>query len=230
MHHFDLVPMRRRDPAAQLAAAKRGNGHDKGRTFHFVAQRQRQWRIKLFWAMHSEAVARTAKAARQQGDGGRIGAEMGMQVRDAQITAPPGDIGGLNQVDQVAQAPPGANRPARTPRTTTQGKDQCPNALGRMGDPPHKRRAKQPPHPHFQHMFGAKILGNVARIDQRISVRAHGKAVNGHCNTFQRLNLAPDKGVRGTRIGVDQIGKLHLAPKVLRTNYAELAARLWPFC
>ena len=98
-----------------------------------------------------------------------------------------------------------------------------------MGGEPHKRRAKQLHHPHFQHMFGAKILGNVARVHQSISVRAHGKAVNGHCNTFQRLNLAPDKGVRGTRIGVDQIGKLHLAPKVLRTNYAELAARLWPF-
>ena len=179
--------------------------------------------------MHGKAVAGAAKRANQKGDRGRIGAEMGMQMRNAQITAAPGDVGGLNQVDQVAQATPGASRPARAPRTTAQGKHQCPNALGRMGDPPHKRRANQPRRPHFQHMYGAKILSDVARVHQSIAVRAHGKAVNGHRNTFQRLNLAPDKGVRGTRIGVDQIGKLHLAPKVLRTNYAELAARLWPF-
>jgi hypothetical protein len=67
-----------------------------------------------------------------------------------------------------------------------------------------------------------------AGIDQPAAVRPHGKAVNLPVHPLKRLNLAPDEGVRGLGIGVDEIGKFHGAPQaVQRKLRMDWGAGLW---
>ena len=65
-----------------------------------------------------------------------------------------------------------------------------------------------------QQMLGAIQFRLILRVDQRLGVGAHGKAVDLPSQPLQSRNLAPDEAVRGTRIGVDQIGKLHEDPRI----------------
>jgi hypothetical protein len=192
-HDMQAWPVRGIDPAAQLAAAKAGNGDGEGGPFDLGAQRQGQRRVEFLGAMGGKAERRAVHFARQHGDRGGVGAEMGVQMGQTQRAGPPRNMRRLDQIDQVTQAAPGAGRAARPVRPAAQCQPQRAKRLARATDHPAQGRRQQT-QAQRQHMFGARRLGDVGRIDQRNRMGADGKAVNGVAQPFQRLNLAAHEG------------------------------------
>lgn len=127
-----------------------------------------------------------------------------MQMRDAQVIAAACDDGGFGKVDQMQQA-------LVCTRTAGEGKTQGGETVAWAADHPGQRGLGNLPWPTDQDMFGACIFGDIGGVDQLSSGRAHGKAVHIPAQPLQRLDFAADEAVRGTRVGVDEIGEFHEA-------------------
>ena len=168
----------------------------------FFGQGEGCGRVELFGAMGGKAEGWAAEGCGEHGDGGGIGAEMGMDMREAKGLAAGGEIGGLDEVDQVFQPARPGTRPARA---AAQGAFQGREDRGGVMPHPAQGCCQQAVGGGLQDMFGLRVFGQIGGIDQCAPVRAHGKAVDRDAPAFERLYLAADKAVRGAGVGVDEI-------------------------
>jgi hypothetical protein len=67
-------------PAAELAASEGADRHREGGAARLFAEAERGRRVELLGAVRGEAVARAAERVDQHRDGGRVGAEMRVQM------------------------------------------------------------------------------------------------------------------------------------------------------
>src|SRR5262249_34330003 len=78
--HVDLFPVADCAPSAKLAASELADGRDEGGVMHLLAQTERPRRIEFLGSVNGYAVWGAAEQPAEQCHGGRIGAEVNVEV------------------------------------------------------------------------------------------------------------------------------------------------------
>jgi hypothetical protein len=172
VHDADLVPLRRFYPALQLGGAVVADGDDEGGASDLVGERKANRRVELVRTVYGERIGWAPHVARDQRYGGRIGAEMHVQMIDATLTQLVDEQHGLAEIGRVlhepAMAEPGEGQGARQP------------SRGRRGT--RQRRAQRGLHPASRRLGEQaerpSILGDVIGVHQGVRCVADGKALD----------------------------------------------------
>ena len=132
--------------------------------------------------------------------GGRVGAEVRMQVRDAFHRKPLDQQRGLGQVGEVMQQ--AAVGPARHRPGQPQGGDEArrPSEREAGGGEQHRREAA------LQQVARALALLPIDRVGHVIGPTARRDAQHRDALTLEREDLAADEAVADLRVLVDQVG------------------------
>ncbi len=200
MHHLDLGPRLRRQPAPQLAAAETADGHHEGGLLDLAREVEELGLVEFLGAVDGEAVARAAQLVGEQGHLGSVGAEVRVHVLHALALQPVDERARLDEVDQVIR-PTAFGLPRQAPR----GAQRLPGPRG-VRDAPPGRIQQQSRAALTQDVARLLALGQVLRTLDIGVPASHCESQHLDALALQRKNLAADERVADLRVLVDQVG------------------------
>jgi hypothetical protein len=203
MYDVYLFPVLVGAPAIKLRPAVLADRDDEGGAGDLLAELQGFGAVEFLGAVTGEAVGRAAQRADEQGDGGTISAEVGVDVPGVRVAQPAEEDAGLGELDNLVKPP--AVAALAHPPSEAEGLEESTGPGEACG----QQRAEQPDRADAEDDAGLLLFGDVAGVDDLLVPRAERVAVDGDAEGFERVDLAADEALRGLGVLINEVCDFH---------------------